>query len=493
MDRPAIQPSLNPGLFVELSVALAACAVTLIGLYVGFQFLFVAIVVVAVFFALRKASPAGQVAFLMVAIQLNIFSIEFGDRVFNYENFYTLRPATPVVAIMLVLLLWRLLNGTEKLGYLPAIKPMLLLDGAYFFSTLAHPSSPFLYRGLMACTLLTINIGIFILFIRQLLPDRNLIDRAARWLIALYAIYALAGILMVLVNLSGLDPHDYLVQVDTLSNYTMATEGGNTQIPRPWSFEPNTGSQMAAVCLLALTKAIQRDEKHRYLLWLCAAVISIGVMLSFSRGAWVGLGAGLILLPFSARYVPMQAPKLRGSMWRAIVIVCATLVGGYFLLITLLPYLKDVLVDRLMTLTMWDQGTMFLRFQNWMLLITDALGSPIIGRGATAYRGLLEPPFVPESFLIETFHSAGLVGVAAFVWLQVYLLRRALRMLRAGQHLKLRWTVPFLVSYGGYFVSIQTNPNVWGAFYWMFVALLTATFFSQDQDRDPAIAEAETA
>jgi hypothetical protein len=189
----------------------------------------------------------------------------------------------------------------------------------------------------------------------------------------------------------------------------------------------------------------------------------------------------------------MQAPKLRGSMWRAIVIVCATLVGGYFLLITLLPYLKDVLVDRLMTLTMWDQGTMFLRFQNWMLLITDALGSPIIGRGATAYRGLLEPPFVPESFLIETFHSAGLVGVAAFVWLQVYLLRRALRMLRAGQHLKVRWIVPFLVSYGGYFVSIQTNPNAWGAFYWMFVALLTATFFSQDQDRDPAIAKAETA
>jgi len=492
MDATATQPRLSSGFVTPLLLAFAACAIVMVGVWFGFAIVFVTILVVATFLAVRKAGPAGQVAFLMVAIQLNIFSIEFGDRVYNYENFFTIRPATPAVSIMLVLLLWRLLNKRETLGYLPAIKPMLVLDAAYFTATLLHPSSQFFIRGLITCCLLTINIGIFVLFVRRLLPSRELIDRAARWLIALYAIYALAGILMVVVNMSGLDPHDYLVQIDTLSNYTMTTEGGGTQIPRPWSFEPNTGSQMAAVCLLALAKAMQRDERHRQFLWLCAALIFIGVLLSFSRGAWVGFGVGMILLPFSARYVPRQGPKLRTPLWRTVVLLSGTVVGGYFLIVRLMPFMQDVLVERFMTLTMWDQGTMFLRLQNWMKLITDALQSPVFGRGASAYRGLLEAPNVPESFLVETFHSAGLVGVAAFVWLQIYLLRQAIRMLHAGEHLQLRWIMPFLVSYAGYFVSIQTNPNAWGGFYWMFVALFAATLYQTRFDRAPAMAPVET-
>jgi len=216
-------------------------------------------------------------------------------------------------------------------------------------------------------------------------------------------------------------------------------------------------------------------------------------MLSFARGAWVGLGVGLILLPFSARYVPRQEKKLRTPLWRTIVVISGTVVGGYFLLITVFPYLRDVLLDRLLTLTMWDQGTMYHRYETWMLLINDALGSPIFGRGAAAFRGVLEPPFIPENFLVETFHSAGLVGVAAFVWLQIYLLRQALRLLRAGQHLRLRWIMPFLVSYAGYFVSIQTNPNAWGGFYWMFVALLAATLYQQCPNENSNIERVEPA
>jgi hypothetical protein len=483
MDRLMTHPALNRGVPVEFFLALAACALTLLGVRFGFAFVFVAILAVVVFLAVRKAGPVAQVAVLMVAIQLNIFSIEFGDRLYTFENFYTLRPAVPVAAIMVSLLLWRVLNGTEKLGYLPALGPLLLLDGAFFSATLLHFASPYFLRGLMSCTLLALNIGIFVLFLRHLLPDRELIDRASRWLIAMYAIYALAGVLMVLLNVSGLDPHNHLVQLDILANYTMTAEGGNTPIPRPWSFDPNTGSQMAAVCLLALTKAMQRDERHRQLLWLCAALIFLGVMLSFARGAWVGLGFGLALLPFGIRYVPFGGQKLRQPVWRTLLILGATTVGGYFLIISFLPYLKEVLIDRLLTLSDWDKGTMFMRYQNWMLLITDGLHSPIIGHGGTAYRSLLPAPLVPESFLVETFHSAGLLGVSAFVWLQVHLLRRALRVLRAGRHLEIRWIMPFVIAYSGYFLAVQTNPNIWSAFYWMFLALLTAALYQGHRDR----------
>jgi len=481
MDQATLHPPLKSSNTVAISLALAAGAVTLAGAYYGFALVLVAIVAVAVLFALRKAGPAGQVGFLMAAIQLNIFSIEFGDRVFNYETFFALRPATPAASILLVLLAWRLLNGTETLGKIPAIKPMLALDAAYFISTLLHFHSPFFFRGLMVCGLLTLNIGVFVLFVRQLLPRRELIERAVRWLIALYAMYALAGILMVFANMIGLDPHDNLVEVEALGDWTLG--GSNTPIPRPWSFDTDTGSQMTAVCLLAMAKAMQRDERRRHWLWLCAALIFIGVLMSFSRGAWVGLGAGLILLPFSARFAPQVEQKLRTPIWRTAAILAGTVVGGYFLIVAVLPYLKDVLIDRLMTLTMWDQGTMFHRYETWILLISDALQSPVWGRGAAAFRGLLEPPFIPESFLIETFHSSGLVGAGAYLWIQIYMLRRAMRLLRAGQHLQLRWIMPFLVSYAGYFLSIQTNPDAWGAFYWMFLALFVATLCQGTGDR----------
>jgi hypothetical protein len=449
----------------------------MIGVWFGFAPILVVMFALAVFLVVRKVGPVGQVAFLMFAIQLNIFSIEFGDRVYTFENFFTLRPAVPIATLMLVLLFWRLLNGKEKLGYIPLLRPLVLLDAAFFVATLLHPGSPYFFRGLISCVLLGINIGIFVLFVRQLVPNRDLIDRAARWLIAMYAIYALAGVLMVLVNMSGLDPHDRLVQIDTLGNYTMTTAGSDTPIPRPWSFEPNTGSQMAAVCLLALAKATQRDERQRHLLWLCGAMIFLGVMLSFARGAWVGLAFGMILLAFSARHVRLEEQRLGQPLWRALLGLGTTVVGAYFLMIRFLPYLKDVLLDRLLTLSVWDQGTMFMRYQNWMMLIADGLRNPILGHGGAAYRGLLPPPLVPESFLVETFHSAGLLGLAAFVWLQVHLFRRALRMLRTGRHLEFRWLMPFVVAYAGYFVSVQTNPNAWSAFYWMFVALLAATLY----------------
>lgn len=493
MDRFEADIRLNRGVSVEVCLALLACAITAIGAWFGFVFVFAPILALMVFLTVRKAGPVGQVAILMLAIQLNIFSIEFGDRVYAFENFFTIRPAAPVAAIMLLLLLWRLLNGNEKIGYVPLIRPLFLLDGAFFLATLLHFGSPFFVRGLMSCALLALNIGIFIIFIRLLLPDRKLLDRATRWLIVMYAIYALAGVVMVLANLSGLDPHNHLVQIDTLANYTMTMEGGNTPIPRPWSFEPNTGTQMAAVCLLALTKAMQRDERHRRLLWLCAALIFVGVMLSFARGAWVGLAVGLILLPFGLRYVPFHRPQLRQPFWRTFAVVSITLVGGYFLLTALLPYLRDVLLERLLTLSDWDKGTMFIRYQNWMMLITDGLHSPVFGHGGAAYRGVLPAPLVPESFLIETFHSAGFVGVAAFFWIQIHLFRRALSRLRVGMHLEIRWIIPFVVAYSGYIVAAQTNPNIWSAFYWMFLAMFTATLYQSDCGRSQECSEANHA
>jgi hypothetical protein len=87
MDQAASPPHLNTSTATALSLALAGCAVTMIGVWFGFAPILLAIFAVGVFLALRKAGPVGQVALLMLAIQLNIFSIEFGDRYIHSRIF----------------------------------------------------------------------------------------------------------------------------------------------------------------------------------------------------------------------------------------------------------------------------------------------------------------------------------------------------------------------------------------------------------------------
>jgi hypothetical protein len=478
VDLAALRPSLNPDASVQLSLGFLACAVALLGLWLGFALIYLAIFSLLLFLAIRKASPTTQVIFLMVAIQLNIFSIEFGDR-YDPENFFTLRPATPVAAIMLVLFLWRLSSGNETLKNVPLLKPLLWLDAAFFLATLLHPSSPFFFRGLISCVLLGMNVGIFVLFVRQLLPNRRLIDRAVRLLIVMYALYALCGILMVLVNLSGLDPHDRLVQMDTLGNYTMTTEGSNTPIPRPWSFDPNTGSQMAAVCLLALAKSLQRDERHRRRLAVCSALIFIGVVLSFARGAWVGLGVGFVGMLIMIRAAAPGRLEQRPRIFRSLLVITVSIVALYLALVKVFPYLKDVLIERFFTLGVWGEGTMYERFVFWMRYIQDGIRSPFLGHGADAYKTLIPPPHVSENFIIESFHATGVAGPLIFGWFHWKLLKRAVRTIRGGRQFELRWIVPFLSAYSGYFVAVQTNPNIWGAFFWMFLAFMVALLYQE--------------
>lgn len=464
-----------------MAAGAAACGLSLLTVCTGISSLLATVLFLGAFLLALRSSPRQQVVLLIVALQLNVFSIEFGDRLYDPEHFYSLRPALPVAVMLVALLIWRVLTDREKLGKPPLVRVLVALDLIYWFTTLIHRDSPYFFRGLVSCTLLAVNVGIFLIFIRPLLTEPGLIDRACRLLITLYTIYVLVCIGMLAINLAGLDPQNYLVEIDTMGNWTMAEEGSNTPVPRPLSFEPNSGSQMAAICLLALAKSFQREEKHRYRYLFCAGALFIGVALTFARGAWVGLGAGLIaslfILGFAAR---QHREKARTRSIRPLATAISVVVISCILIAWMFPFIGNVLVARLFTLSAgnWQRGTMFERFLAWSMFIQEGIQSPILGHGADSYRRLIAPPRVSENFIIESFHVAGIWGPLLIGWIHVVLLQRAWRAIRGNYHLQQHWLLPLLCGYSAMIVAAQMNPSMWGGFYWMLLAILTAAIFS---------------
>lgn len=476
MESVAI-PSRRPFSSVSaLCIGVVGCALSALSVWGGLGLCFATALAVCAFLYAWRCGPREQAVFLLFALQLNIFSLSFGDAIYDPQHYYSLRPALPVALMLLALLFWRVAAGKEHIGKLPLLRPLIALDAVYWIVTFIHPSSPFFFRGLISCTLLGVNVGIFLLFLRPLLAEPGLLDRICRLLIAFYTIYALAGVLMLAINLAGLDPNNYLVQIDTLGNWTMEKSGADTQIPHPWSFDPNTGSQMAAVCLLALAKAFQPDERRRYLLFFSAASIFAGLMLTFARGAWVGFAAGIVASVLILRVASRRGEKRsRPRMTRNIAIVSSVAIVSYVVTVNMFPYLKGVLLGRLLTLSPedWQSGTLFDRLVNWIIFIQAGLASPILGHGADNYKVLLPPPKVSENFIIESFHVAGIWGPLLIGGIQVVLFRWGWRALRRGYQLQEPWLAPVLCAYSGFIVAAQMNPSMWGGFYWMLLAIIT--------------------
>jgi hypothetical protein len=162
-------------------------------------------------------------------------------------------------------------------------------------------------------------------------------------------------------------------------------------------------------------------------------------------------------------------------MSRNIAIVSSVSVITYLVTVNLFPYLKGVLLGRLLTLSPedWQSGTMFDRLVHWIEFIQAGLASPILGHGADNYKVLLPPPRVSENFIIESFHVAGIWGPLLIGGVQIVLFRWGWQALRRGYQLQEPWLAPALCAYSGFIVAAQMNPSMWGGFYWMLLAIVT--------------------
>ena len=424
---------------------------------------------IATFVILLRSGPQAELFFLMFAIELNFFSVEIANGAAN------IRVGMVATLLLAAVQFVKAFGGREKPGRVAFLAPMVCFSASLFLCTLINASSPYFVRGLASCSNMVLNLAVYVMLMRRLLVDKELFDRAARFLIDLNVLYAGFCILELCLHAAGLDPQGRLIDQRQLGEYVLGSQ--TDQILRPWSLITVTGSFLAAVCVLALAKALQPGETRRRRLLLSAFVMSIGVILSYARGPWLGLAFGLMVLAVLSLSSVRTAllPFLGLTLLSGLAVVSYVIVGKY------VPWLQELIEGRIMALMNLTRGTAGDRISYWTVFIADGLRSPIFGRGVDAYRAFVPHGMPAESFVVEIFHAAGLLGLGLYAWLHLQLLRYVPAAIRSSRTMRGLgpWCIPFLAGYACLFLALLTNPGMWGAFYWMFLAFLITMLVSK--------------
>jgi O-antigen ligase len=427
--------------------------------------------------ALRRLLAGRPADSTLVAV---LFASLFFDtvRLQVLSGLFNIRPSFVVAAVVFPILASRWVASRWQISRTPLLPALLGLDACFFLSTAINSQSPVQLRGFITCALLLFNIVFFIVvYWHARRIDQG--QRVLRLIVALGAMYSLLGMLVLLLNQLGFAPAHRMVEFRTLGNWTMGDQSQDVLTPRPWFLEPNIGSYLAAIGVMALGRTLISSVVERWFYGICAALIFTGVLLTYSRGAWLGAIAGggtiMVSLIWHRGEVSIRPVALLGLL--------AAFAISLTVLVTEVGSIKTVVVGRLENILNVGQGTGQQRFEYWSTITRDALRQPILGHGANAYQLLLPrtcpapcPRFVAENATVEIFHTSGVIGLAFYVAIAVLvalLFRNALA--RAGQSHALRGAA--IVAIGGYvalLVSSQLNPSFWGNMYWAIFGLAVA-------------------
>ncbi|MEM9769924.1 MAG: IctB family putative bicarbonate transporter, partial [Cyanobacteria bacterium P01_D01_bin.71] len=221
------------------------------------------------------------------------------------------------------------------------------------------------------------------------------------------------------------------------------------------------------------------------------------LVLTFSRGGWLGFVAGgfalLVLLVqfWSIRFTPF---------WRRWAI--PTLLGGSaaFLLVAIAGL--EPLRDRVMTIFAGrsDSSNNF-RINVWMAVIDMIKARPILGIGPgndafnQVYPLFQRPRYTAlsaYSIFLEIAVEAGLLGLALFLWLLTVTFGqgwRRLQQLRAGQSVQAYWLIAAIATMVGMLVhglvdTVWFRPQV-STLWWLMLAIVASYYSSQPPALSP--------
>ena len=187
---------------------------------------------------------------------------------------------------------------------------------------------------------------------------------------------------------------------------------------------------MAAVFLVKRRESEEARTLSRPLLLAIAVVSVAALMLSFSRASLAALFAGLAAL------LVLHWERFRLS--RAAV-MCLVLAGGVVVSALAFPQFADFYWLRLSSPFTYFAGNLELmlsgRVESWTTLGSFILQNPwhaIFGVGykTLPYSGFLGRPIVADNAYLSALVETGIIGLGALLWLNVFVLRHALRAAR---------------------------------------------------------------
>lgn len=183
---------------------------------------------------------------------------------------------------------------------------------------------------------------------------------------ALQAVYGIAQTL-------GFDPTDWGV-VPWESHRAFGTLGN-----------PDTfGNYLTIVLPLAVVLALTaKTLRFKLAWWAASAAISVGVTLSFSRGAWLGAAAGLVVLGVAALRLGVRPDRAdRIAMGLAVTAALATAIS------TLTGITSYSVAERILSVFRPYEGSFETRLSIWRAALDGIAERPLFGWGPDAFQYL---------------------------------------------------------------------------------------------------------
>ena len=271
-----------------------------------------------------------------------------------------------------------------------------------------------------------------------------LLIRGARWIRVAAVVQVLAAVPVALV---GIAQHFRPDLIPSESSYTGRALG-------PFGQPNRLGGYLIASIPLAIGLAFAaHDRVLRVVLLLAVLLLAFALVTTYSRGAWIGLGAGLLTL--AAFYV--RWPALRPEP--ALAAVAAILIA--LSVLAALPSVAARIAPRPSGTAAWNlpfdperEGSGAMRRAVWSGALAAVAARPVTGWGVGAFREAFDrsksatmkrleaeggrTADQAHGFYLETLSERGVLGLAAFLLFTGMVLAGGLAALGSGAPVQLR-------------------------------------------------------
>ncbi|PPT11054.1 hypothetical protein CKA32_003840 [Geitlerinema sp. FC II] len=397
--------------------------------------------------------------------------------------------STTLIGVLLVacaaFLLLLLLSDDAQIG----ITPVHLLVALYWcVATVATTLSPVRQAAFGGWVKLTLYLLLFALCAR-ILRSRSL----RNWVVGVYLHVALA------VSVYGL--YQYRIGVDPLATWT-DTSSTTAEATRIYSYlgNPNllAGYLIPAVAFSLAAVFVWQRWTAKALAVTMLAVNSTALVLTLSRGGWIGFVAALFV--FALLLVNWWSDRLP-QRWRKWAI--PTVLGASVLVVGLAVVSVPTLRDRAASIFAGreDSSNNF-RLNVWAAVVDMIRDRPLIGIGPgndafnKVYPLFMRPKYTAlsaYSVLLEITVETGFIGLFCFLWLLLVTVNRGiveLQRLRQTRERSGFWLMASLATMAGFmahglFDTVWYRPQI-NILWWLSVAIV-ASFYAEAKDKAPIL------
>jgi putative inorganic carbon (HCO3(-)) transporter len=403
---------------------------------------------------------------------------------------FALAPFVPTALIGVLLLacgaFWFLLTVTDEAG--EGLTPIHLLVGVYWgVMVLATALSPVKAAAIPGLIKLTLNLLLFLLMARVL--------RRPRLRTSLITVYLLTTLVVAVYGL-----RQWFFGADALATWVDPTSNlaGTTRV---YSYLGNPNLLAGYLVPAAMFSGAAIFAWPRWLpkglAVLAFLVNSACLVLTFSRGGWLGFVAG----GFALLILLVQFWSIRFNVfWKRWAL--PVLIGGAAAFLVFAVAALEPLRDRVMSIFAGrsDSSNNF-RINVWMAVIDMIKDRPVLGIGPgndafnRVYPLYQQPRYTAlsaYSVFLEIAVEAGLIGLFAFLWLLLVTFGqgwRQLQRLREIQSVQAYWLIAALATMAGMLVhglvdTIWYRPQV-STLWWLMLALVASYYSSKPKTLTP--------